>query len=447
MTESRVAPFIHRRRTAFVAVVTATCVLALQLVLAPPASAGLSYVGAVHSHGSFTLHSPLGVTTDGSGNIYVADTSAHRIVKFNSDGDPIRVFGHGSDATQHTNGHLYYPAQVAWSKTTNQIYVADSAGQDVQVFTPAGAFVRKWGQQGSADGDVSLPSGIAIDCAGNVYVANAQPPNDVEVFTSTGTFIRRFGDANIDVATGVAVTSYTNGSCNAPDVIVADEYYGRLVQFDGAGNYIRDIGTPGHLHLQFDHPDQLAVRTDGSGTHIWAAESGNFRVQEVTTHNAGSTWAYTTQIKKGREPLSSNHGVAVDNKGRILAANTGTSEVYIYKNRAPALTLAHAHNSRQHIRDTQGLFFQLTYNQLSVTCHVDVKAKITVPPHAAHEFAIDNDVKVGNDLVDVKLPLSDRQLHWLNKAWGDGHDVAIATKATGCTNNDVHVTKSVDFSL
>jgi hypothetical protein len=249
------------------------------------------------------------------------------------------------------------------------------------------------------------------------------------------------------VAGGIVVTSYSTSVCTSPDVIVADEGNGDLVMFNSSGTFLRNIGTFGHGQLQFDHPDQLALQVNGSGTHVWVAESGTFRVQEITTHNDGTTWAYTRQIKKGAQNLSSTHGVAVDTKGRILVANTGTSEVYEYKDLAPALTLAHAHNSRSHVRQTNGLFFQLTYNQLAQTCHVNLKAKLTVPPNAVHVFTVANDASVRDGIVDVKLHLTDRQVGWLHKAWTNGHNVAIAAKATGCTNNDITVSKSVKFSL
>jgi hypothetical protein len=46
--------------------------------------------------------------------------------------------------------------------------------------------------------------------------------------------------------------------------------------------------------LQFDHPEELSARTDGNGTHVWVADSGTSRAEAITTHNSGTTWAYTT---------------------------------------------------------------------------------------------------------------------------------------------------------
>lgn len=437
-----------KTRTAALVSGLATAVLATQMIFVTSASAGLSYTGKFDSSGTFALHGPLAVTADANGNAYVADTSAYRIVKFDPDGNPSLIFGTGSPDTAGTNGHLYYPSGLVWNKANNLIYVADSSAHDIQVFTTSGAFVRKWGSQGSDPGQLSLPIGIAADCAGNIYVGNAQPPYEISEFTATGTFIKRFGPDHLGVPGGIVVTNYSNTDCQTPsDIIVSDEYDGVLNRFDSTGRYLNTIGSQGPGQLQFDHPNQMSLRVDGSGAHIWVAESGNFRVQEITTHNLGSTWAYQRQIRKGAAALSSTHGVWVDTKGRILVANTGTSEVYTYKDLPPRITLAHMHNSRGHVRDTQALFFQVTYNQLASTCKVTVKAHVTVPPNAAHEFTVDDTEAVRDGVVDFKLDLNDKQLGWLDKAWKNDHDVDIAGKATGCNNNDIDVSKKTDFSL
>ena len=43
----------------------------------------------------------------------------------------------------------------------------------VQVFSPEGSFLRKWGSFGNGDGEFNCPNGIAFDSLDNVYVADA----------------------------------------------------------------------------------------------------------------------------------------------------------------------------------------------------------------------------------------------------------------------------------
>ena len=60
----------------------------------------------------------------------------------------------------------------------------------------AGDFVTKWGTKGFADGQLESPSGIALDGASNVYVADTN--NDrVQVFSSAGDFLRKWGASGV----------------------------------------------------------------------------------------------------------------------------------------------------------------------------------------------------------------------------------------------------------
>ncbi|MBI4311130.1 MAG: HYR domain-containing protein, partial [Chloroflexi bacterium] len=52
------------------------------------------------------------------------------------------------------------------------VYVGDFYNHRVQKFTPAGAFLTKWGGYGSGDGQFAYPRGITVDGSGNVYVVD-----------------------------------------------------------------------------------------------------------------------------------------------------------------------------------------------------------------------------------------------------------------------------------
>ena len=81
----------------------------------------------------------------------------------------------------------------------------------IQKFTSSGAFITKWGSGGSGDGEFKDPFGIAIDGAGNVYVADTY--NDrIQKFNPDGGFITKFGAFGTEPGllsdpTGLAVNS------------------------------------------------------------------------------------------------------------------------------------------------------------------------------------------------------------------------------------------------
>jgi hypothetical protein len=71
----------------------------------------------------------------------------------------------------------------------------------IQKFTNTGKFIRKWGTEGSGNGEFGFPVSVNVDSSGNVFVAD--PGNDrIQKFTNTGKFIRKWS-TSIDV-TGVS---------------------------------------------------------------------------------------------------------------------------------------------------------------------------------------------------------------------------------------------------
>jgi tripartite motif-containing protein 71 len=61
------------------------------------------------------------------------------------------------------------------------IFVADSRNDRVQVFTPNGQFLKKFGLKGNGPGEFDRPSGICISPAGEIIVVDFGN-NRVQVF-------------------------------------------------------------------------------------------------------------------------------------------------------------------------------------------------------------------------------------------------------------------------
>ncbi|MCH8102979.1 MAG: hypothetical protein IIB28_07485, partial [Chloroflexi bacterium] len=90
----------------------------------------------------------------------------------------------------------------------------------VQVFSPEGRFLMKWGSAGSGDGQFRTPFSIAVDASGNVYVA--EPFNHrVQVFSPEGRFLMKWG---------------SEGSGDGQFLVPA------LIALDGSGNvFVADL--------------------------------------------------------------------------------------------------------------------------------------------------------------------------------------------------------------
>ena len=183
----------------------------------PAASASLGFV--------------TGVAADGAGNVYMALNSYSVVVRMDAQGMLTLVAGTGTPGYSGDNGpaaraQLNAPWGIALDSAGN-LYIADSGNNRVRKVSN-GVITTVAGNDAAAQ--LSNPTGVAVDTAGNIYIADAY--NDVIRKVSNGVTITVAGTGaagGSDVLTGPA----TSVPLNAPwDVAV-----------DGSGNlYIADYG-------------------------------------------------------------------------------------------------------------------------------------------------------------------------------------------------------------
>jgi sugar lactone lactonase YvrE len=132
---------------------------------------------------SAQLYYPSGVAVDTAGNIYFATTMAARIRKIDKAGTITTVAGKGlagysGDGGVATSAQLSGPLDVAVDSAGN-LYIADSGNCRIRKVSTSGTITTFAGGNSSlGDGgpataaELNLPCGVAVDAAGNLYIAD-----------------------------------------------------------------------------------------------------------------------------------------------------------------------------------------------------------------------------------------------------------------------------------
>ncbi|HEX5761804.1 MAG TPA: DUF6531 domain-containing protein [Solirubrobacterales bacterium] len=260
------------------------------------------------------LSQPGGVAVAPDGDVWVADTSNHRIQQLDAEWQPVRQFGSNGSGP----GQLSSPRAVALDPGGN-IWVADTSNHRVQKFDSEGNFLLQSGSYGTANGQFSSPMGIATDAQGNVWVADTFN-NRVQQLNGQGEFLGKFGSSGagngqLSAPTAVAL----DGSGN---VWVAEALNHRLQQFTSQGQFIRKLGSEGSGDGQFVVPQGLAVDQSGD---IWVADTGNHRVQGFTKHGKHLT-TFGAQGSASDE-FSSPIGIVATSEGNLLVADSANDRI------------------------------------------------------------------------------------------------------------------------
>ena len=148
------------------------------------------------------LLNPVAVAVNAAGAVYVADSIGSHILRF-SPGNPAAT-AYTLAATWSAGG-LSSPASVALDATGN-VYVGDNGLGQVVKLSPSGTLLAKWGSPGTGDGQFTLVQGVAVDPAtGTVYVGD-RDADRIQTFQLMDLGPITYASANLKTAKGKTVT-------------------------------------------------------------------------------------------------------------------------------------------------------------------------------------------------------------------------------------------------
>jgi hypothetical protein len=242
--------------------------------------------------------SPNDVAVDGAGNVYVADGANNRVRKIATDGQVTTLAGSGRGGFADGSGDIarFDGIEGIAVDAQGNVYVADLNNHRIRKVAPDGTVSTVAGSStfGSTDGhgDIATfkqPSDIALDVAGNIYVADQgnhkirkiTPARQVSTYAGTGDAGLQDGpaaSATFNILHGIAVDSYGN-------VYVSDRLNNRIRKISPAliVSTLAGTGSPGAVDgaravVSFLQPLKLA--TDASGD-VYVADFINHKIRKI----------------------------------------------------------------------------------------------------------------------------------------------------------------------
>jgi YYY domain-containing protein len=298
--------------------------------------------GAGANRGQLNL--PRGITQDAEGNFYVVDTQNMRVQKYDRTGKWLLAFGqkggdNGQFAAMNDEATGTGPSGIAVDSAGN-VYVADTWNHRVQKFDKDGKLLLAWGSYvnlsdpGTAEGpDTNSkffgPRGIAIGPDGQVYVTDTGNKR-VLIFDDKGGFKRQISSGASPTRVAPEYPFSQPGEMNEPigiavdqagNVYVADTNNRRIQKFDKDGKFAAQWPVP---QGSWDPGPYLEpfIAVDGAG-NIYATAPTTKSVFKL-----GPTGELLGQKKQaGDVPLDIPTGLTISSEGEVVVVDTGASRV------------------------------------------------------------------------------------------------------------------------
>ena len=316
--------------------------------------AGIGYFGFSGDGGPATqahLQYPYGVAVDNAGNIFIADSNNHRIRKVDTNGiittvAGIGIIGFSGDGGPAIDASFYLPTGVAVDSVGN-IFIADTHNSRIRKVDTSGIITTVAGNGNSGfsgdggpakDASLNKPWGVAVDSAGNIFIADYFN-NRIRKVDTSGIITTVAGNGGSSYCgdggpATLACFTFPHAVAvdNAGNIFIISTYRIRKVDTSGiittvAGNGVVGFSGDGGLATDASLCSPWGAAVDSVG-NIFIADTNNHRIRKVDTSGIITTVAGNgDQGFSGDDVPATNaslyypNGVAVDNAGNIFIAD------------------------------------------------------------------------------------------------------------------------------
>ncbi len=348
----------------------------------------------------YILERHTGLAVDSAGNLYIADTGHDRIRKVDSAGMITTVAGIGSsfpffggDDGPATKATLFQPTGIALDRAGN-LYIADTRNFRVRKVDTKGIITTVAGNGGSGNtGDgglatsatLSTPLGVAVDSAGNLYIADQDTWSVRKVDTKgiittvAGDRMFGFGGMGGPATSATLASPYAVELDNAGNIYIADNGNARVLEvasgiintfagIGGQGGLVGDGGPPSEASLM---PNALAFDSAGN---LYVADTEHHSVRKITLPHPAPTVNALGVVNNASFALGSNP-VAPGSIAAVFGSNMNDGTNVLFSSFGPDGKLVTTLGGTQvSINGNPVPIFYSTSGQLGIQIPVDLTA-------------------------------------------------------------------------
>lgn len=262
------------------------------------------------------LMRPYGLWVQG-GRIFVADTEGASVVILDLDKKIVGRVGEGAQE------RLTSPISVAVD-LSNRVFATDSAVNQVKAYSPDGKILWQAGNLGPKGGELKKPTGISVNRAGEVLVADTGNSRIVVLSAETGAYVREFGKNGA----GPGDLSVPANLWVEPDgtVLVSDSILCRVQAFSPEGKPLFNFGECGNMAGYMARPRGVASDSEGN---IYVVDA-LFNMVQIFSRD-GKLLMFFGGNGSGPASFQLPAGIFIDASDRVYVADSYNRRVQIFQ--------------------------------------------------------------------------------------------------------------------